>query len=74
MGIHNAKSWQFAFSDEALQQEILTFYRTARQARRLRGRQAFREACEIYAAFRPGVPSHLVPKRVATILNPELSL
>lgn len=68
------KGWQFFFSDEALRREILETYHHARQVRRYRGRLAFQEACETYAAFRPGVPGHLVPARVARILNPELDL
>lgn len=75
MGAHQrTRGWQFSFSEEALHQRILDTYRHARQVRGRRGRQAFQDACEVYAAFRPGVPNHLVPKRVAGILNPELNL
>ncbi|MEC7093502.1 MAG: hypothetical protein VX047_00645 [Pseudomonadota bacterium] len=72
MGYQNVRLVPGMATEGELAMEIRAVYRRARQSCGLRGPAAFHRACEAYACLNPDVPDHLVPKRVAKFLNPNM--
>ena len=72
MGYRNARLSQRIIPEFELACEIRAAYQRARRVEGLRGPAALHRACLAYAELRPDVPDHLVPQRVAKLLNPAL--
>ncbi len=72
MGYQNVRLVPGMTTEGELAMEIRAVYRRARQSCGLRGPAAFHRACEAYACLNPDVPDHLVPKRVAKFLIPNM--
>ena len=74
MGYHDVRLGFSAMVSMTVEAEVRHAYQTARHTDGLRGRAAFAHACHVYAKRCPEVYDHLVPQRVAEILNPSLQL
>ena len=72
MGYQKVRLGPGMTTERELAMEIRAVYRRARCSCGLRGPAAFHCACEAYARLNPDVPDHLVPQRVAKLLNPNL--
>lgn len=72
MGYQDLRFGPRAVAQHELAEEIRAVYQRARTDCGLRGPAAFQCACATYARRNPDVPDHLVPQRVAKLLNPNL--
>ena len=72
MGQHNFRLGQPFAGRQSFEDIVRQTYNDARKIDGLLDRDAVMRACYAYAASRPDVPDHLVPKQVAELLNPKL--
>lgn len=72
MGYQHVRFWSGVMTELELACDIRAVYQRARRTKGLRGRAALLRACLAYAELRPDVPAHLVPQRVAKLLNPNM--
>ena len=72
MGQHKVRLGRPFEERQSIEDMVRQTYNNARKIKGLLGRDAFMRACHAYATARPDVPDHLVPKKVAELLNPAL--
>ena len=73
MGYQNIRFGQRHVRQASVEDEVCQTYNTARQTKGLACRAAFMQACQAFSVRHPEVPGHMVPQRVAEILNPNLN-
>ena len=73
MGQHNFRLGRPFVARQSIEEMVRQTYNNARKNDGLLGRDAFMRACHAFANACPEVADHLVPKKVAEILNPALS-